>query len=164
VAARVIAPPSHWDINIVVAVATEAAKGVGSTQGMELTRNTSPYYRAWLECSDALVDQVRAGIIERDLVKVGEAMEQSTLAMHACMLAARPGLIYLQPATLAALATVRRLREQGTAVYATMDAGPHVKALCSAADADRVAAALAETPAVLRTFVARPGPDVQVRS
>jgi diphosphomevalonate decarboxylase len=59
---------------------------------------------------------------------------------------------------------VRRLRAQGIAVYATMDAGPHVKALCSARDAERVSAALAETPQVLRTFVARPGPAVSVQS
>jgi diphosphomevalonate decarboxylase len=91
-------------------------------------------------------------------------MEQSTLAMHACMMASRPGLIYFQPATLAALATVKRLRKEGVEVYATMDAGPHVKALCAAADAPRVAAALAETPMVLRTLTAHPGPDMEIRT
>jgi diphosphomevalonate decarboxylase len=161
-AAQVIAPASHWDVRIVVAVATEAAKAVSSTEGMALTESSSPYYGAWLDCSDALVAEVRTGIRERDLAKVGRAMEQSTLAMHACMLAARPGLIYLQPVTLAALATVRRLRQQGVEVYATMDAGPHVKALCAAADAERVATALANTPQVLRTFTARPGSEVVV--
>jgi diphosphomevalonate decarboxylase len=162
-AATQIAPPEHWDVCIVVAVASEVAKDVGSTEGMRHSELTSPYYRAWVDCSDALTEQVRAGILARDLVQVGEAMEQSTLAMHACMMASRPGLIYLQPATLAALATVRRLRAQERIdVYATMDAGPHVKALCRVADAERVAQALAATPHVLRTLTARPGPGVEI--
>jgi diphosphomevalonate decarboxylase len=163
-AATQIAAPNHWDVRIVVAVANEGPKDVGSTEGMTLSEKTSPYYRAWVDCSDALVAEVREGILKRDLTKVGEAMEQSTLAMHACMMASRPGLIYLQPATLAALATVRRLRKEGVEVYATMDAGPHVKALCHARDAERVAAALAETPLVLRTLTAQPGPGLEVVS
>jgi diphosphomevalonate decarboxylase len=163
-AANTVAPADHWDVRIVVAVANEGAKDVGSTEGMTLSEQTSPYYRAWVDCSDALVEEVRAGILARDLVKVGEAMEQSTLAMHACMMASRPGLIYLQPATLAALATVKQLRKEGVEVYATMDAGPHVKALCHARDAERVAAALAATPMVLRTLTARPGPGLEIVS
>jgi diphosphomevalonate decarboxylase len=162
--AKQIAPSDHWDVRIVVAVANEGAKDVGSTEGMSLSEQTSPYYRAWVDCSDALVAEVRAGILARDLTKVGEAMEQSTLAMHACMMASRPGLIYLQPATLAALATVKRLRKEGIEVYATMDAGPHVKALCHARDAERVAKALGETQLVLRTLTAQPGPGLEIVS
>lgn len=161
-AATPIAPPQHWDVRIVVAVANEGPKDVGSTEGMTLSERTSPYYRSWVDCSEALTAEVRQGILQRDLKQVGEAMEQSTLAMHACMMASRPGLIYFQPATLAALATVKRLRAEGVDVYATMDAGPHVKALCRAEDAERVARALAETPMVLRTLTAHPGPDLEI--
>jgi diphosphomevalonate decarboxylase len=161
--AKTVAPADHWDVRIVVAVANEGPKDVGSTEGMTLSEQTSPYYKAWVESSDKLVEEVRAGILARDLVKVGEAMEQSTLAMHACMMASRPGLIYLQPATLAALATVKQLRKEGVDVYATMDAGPHVKALCHARDAERVAAALAATPMVLRTLTAHPGGALEIK-
>jgi len=163
-AARRVAGPEHWDVRIVVAVANEGAKDVGSTEGMTLSEKTSPYYRAWVDCSDALTAEVRAGVLAKDLTKVGEAMEQSTLAMHACMMASRPGLLYWQPATLAALATVKRLRKEGVEVYATMDAGPHVKALCHAADAARVAVALADSPSVLRTLTAQPGPDMEIHT
>jgi diphosphomevalonate decarboxylase len=163
-AARQVAPADHWDVRVVVAVANEGEKDVGSTEGMTLSEQTSPYYRAWVDCSDKLVEEVRAGILARDLTKVGEAMEQSTLAMHACMMASRPGLIYLQPATLAALSTVKRLRKEGIEVYATMDAGPHVKALCHAQDAERVAAALQDTPMVLRTLMARPGAALEIKT
>jgi diphosphomevalonate decarboxylase len=162
-AATSIAPRSHWEVRIVVAVINEGPKEVGSTEGMTLSANTSPYYDAWVKASDALVTEVREGVLQKDLTKVGEAMEQSTLAMHACMMASRPGLLYFQPGTLAAFATIKQLRKEGVPVYATMDAGPHVKALCHAEDAYKIAAALEKTPQVLRTILTQPGEGVEVR-
>ena len=35
----------------------------GSTEGMSRSEETSPYYRAWVECSDILVNEVRDGIL-----------------------------------------------------------------------------------------------------
>ena len=161
-AASPLFAPSHWAVRIVVAVADEGPKATGSTDGMEHTRRTSPYYDAWVSAAPALCAEVKRGIAARELVQVGEAMEQSTLAFHACAMAAAPGLVYLQPVTLAALATIRQLRKDGLAVYATMDAGPHVKALCAAEDASRVARALEATPGVLRTILASPGEGLHV--
>jgi diphosphomevalonate decarboxylase len=57
---------------------------------------------------------------------------------------------------------VRELRANGLQVYATMDAGPHVKALCRAADTQAVSHALSQAPGVLRTLQARPGPGVEL--
>jgi diphosphomevalonate decarboxylase len=161
-AASSIAEPDHWALAIVVAVTSEGRKDVGSTDGMGRTRETSPYYSSWVEAAPRLATEVREGLRGRDLERVGRAMEQSTLAMHACGFAADPGIIYLKPATLAALELVRTLRSGGLGVWATMDAGPHVKALCLASDAERVAAALQEAPGVLRTILTRPGPGVEI--
>ncbi|MEY4583035.1 MAG: hypothetical protein RL701_7738 [Pseudomonadota bacterium] len=163
-AAHVIHEPSYMPVSIVVAVTAEGRKAVGSTDGMTHTRLTSPYYEAWVEAAPKLADEVRAGFVARDLGRIGRAMEQSTLAMHACGLAAGPGLAYWQPATLAAFLRVRELRDSGLEVYATMDAGPHVKALCRASDALAVSKALSEVPGVLRTLLASPGPGVEVSS
>ena len=160
--AHVLFPPEHFDLAIVVAVTAEGRKSVGSTDGMTHTRDTSPYYEAWVRSAPALADEVRAGLERRELVRIGEAMEQSTLAMHACGMAAGPGLLYWQPATLAAFQRVRELRTEGVTVFATMDAGPHVKALCRAGDVTRVAGALEAVPGVLRTLRATPGPGVQL--
>lgn len=162
-AARQIAPASHWDIRVVVALAARGRKKVGSTGGMTHTERTSPYYDAWLAVAPRLTREVKRAVLARDLARLGPALEQSALAMHACAIAARPGVVYWQPPTLEALATVRRLRdERGIAVFATMDAGPHVKAVCLATDARRVARALAQTPGVLGTLIARPGGPLEV--
>jgi diphosphomevalonate decarboxylase len=161
--AHSVAPADHWALCIVVAVTSEGRKSVGSTDGMTHTKLTSPYYEPWVSAAPRLADEVRAGLLARDFARVGRAMEQSTLAMHACALAADPGLLYFQPATLAAFAKVRELRADGVAqVYATMDAGPHVKVLCHAADAAAVSRALAGVPGVLRTLLAAPGGGVEL--
>jgi hypothetical protein len=66
--------------------------------------------------------------------------ERSALAMHASALAA--GVVFVNGATLAALAEVRRCAvTAGLSTYATIDAGPHLKCLVRTADAEAAAAA-----------------------
>ncbi|MGB5284101.1 MAG: diphosphomevalonate decarboxylase [Polyangiales bacterium] len=161
-AARQVAPPEHWNLRLVVALTEPGQKKVGSTEGMERSRKTSPYYQAWLEQAPKWSRKIKRAIKERELDTLGAAMEQSTLAFHCCAITSDPPIIYWAPATLAALATVRGLRERGVSVWATMDAGPHVKALCAASDASRVRQALVRTEGVTRSWVAKPGPDVEV--
>jgi diphosphomevalonate decarboxylase len=164
-AARQVAPPEHWALRVIVAVTSEGKKAVGSTSGMLHTARTSPYYPSWVALSPALATQVREGLLARDLAQVGAAMEHSTFAMHASAMAAAPWLLYLRPATLAVFDRVRAMREQeAVGVWATADAGPHVKALCHAKDAERVEHALAQVPGVLRTIVAEPGEGVEIAS
>jgi diphosphomevalonate decarboxylase len=164
-AAQQIAPPEHWPLRIVVAVTSEGRKAIGSTAGMLHTARTSPYYASWIDAAPRLAAQVREGIMSRDLARVGSAMEQSTLAMHACAMAAAPAIIYFRPATLAVLQCVRELRDdQQIPVWATADAGPHVKALCHVSDAPRVERALAQTEGVLRTLLCEPGEGVEIAS
>jgi diphosphomevalonate decarboxylase len=163
--ARPLAPPEHWPLRIVVAVTSEGRKAKGSTDGMTHTALTSPYYGSWVDAAPRLFQQIRAGILARDLPAVGTAMEQSTLAMHACAMAGAPGLIYFRPATLAALETVRALRDDDhVPVWATADAGPHVKALCHVSDVERVKPKLEATPGVLRTIVCEPGAGVELEA
>jgi diphosphomevalonate decarboxylase len=157
-AALPLCDPSHWDLRVIVAVITEARKPVGSRAGMGHSRQTSPYWHAWLEVAPRLWSTIRAAILARDMALLGPAIEQSFTAMHALAFTSSPATIYFEPGSIAALHTIRRLRSEGVSVWATMDAGPHVKAICSADDAARVEKALGETPGVLRTLHARPGP------
>ena len=157
-----IAPADHLPLVVVIAVATEAAKGVASTAGMAHTAGTSPYYAAWLAHAPRLFADARAALLARDLPALGEAAEASALAMHASAIAAVPGLVYWTGATVEALATVRRLRAEGVGAWATIDAGPHVKTLCAPDDAPRVRDALAATAGVRRVLEAHPGPGARL--
>jgi diphosphomevalonate decarboxylase len=153
--ARPVAPPDHLPLAVIVCVTTEARKAVGSTDGMRRTMAESPYARAWLEEAPRLHARLRDALLARDFPELGALAEASSLAMHACAIAA--GVTYWNGATLEALAAVRALRAAGIGAFASIDAGPHVKVLTLVADAARVAAAMKEAPGVLRLIEARPG-------
>jgi diphosphomevalonate decarboxylase len=157
-AAEPVAPADHFDLRVVVAVTTEAAKDVSSTNGMQHTADTSPYYPAWVEDAPRLFARIHAAVLARDLEALGVAAEASALRMHASAVAAAPAIVYWSPATLGALATVRGLRARGVAAWSTIDAGPHVKVLTTAGDEAEVTRALLATAGVLRTLATRPGP------
>jgi diphosphomevalonate decarboxylase len=146
-----------WDVRLVVALTSAEAKAIGSTEAMERTARTSPYYAAWIASVDDDLTEARAAVARRDLERLGVVAERSALRMHASALAADPGILYWNPATLAAIATVRALRAGGVPAFFTIDAGPHVKVLCATADAPAVVNALSTTPGVLRTVVASSG-------
>jgi diphosphomevalonate decarboxylase len=147
-----------FPVRMVIAVTALGPKETGSTEGMRHTLATSPYYGAWVSSAPALFAEIEAAVRARDLESLGAAMEQSALAMHASMLAARPALVYFAPATLRAMERVRALRKSGTLAFYTMDAGPHVKVLCAPADAERVAHALGGVEGVERVIVSGAGP------
>jgi len=152
---RPVAPLDHWDLRMVVAVVDAGRKKVGSTEGMERSRTTSPYYQAWVDTAEADVEEGTAAVLARDLKRLGTVMEQSTLKMHAAMHTAWPPLLYWQPGTVACLHAVHGLRNRGIGAWATMDAGPQVKVLCTPDDAEAVAEAL--RPHAERVHVLSPG-------
>ncbi|PXX71787.1 diphosphomevalonate decarboxylase [Nocardia tenerifensis] len=130
------------DPALVVAVVDHASKAVSSRDAMRRTVATSPFYRPWADSSEIDLVEMQKAIARQDLPAVGEIAERNALGMHASMLAARPGIRYLSPQSIAVLDAVLALRADGVAAYATIDAGPNVTVLCARADAARVTAAL----------------------
>ena len=141
-----------WPLDVVVAIVSDAAKQVSSSLGMERSRRTSPFYAAWLESTGDDFAAARNAVLARDFSALATIAESSCLKLHALMLSTQPALLYWRPATLACIATVRRLQERGAPVFFTIDAGPQVKAVCLPGEGGAVAAALAATPGVLRVL------------
>jgi diphosphomevalonate decarboxylase len=83
-------------------------------------------------------------------------MEANALAMHALMLATRPGLLYWSPGTVALLHAVRAWREEGVGAWATMDAGPHVCFLARREDLEMVAGLAGDVQGVRDVLVGLP--------
>lgn len=158
-----IAPPDHWSLRVVIAVTREGPKEIGSTDGMRHTARTSPFYPAWVESAPLLFVRIRDAVLRRDFEALGVAAEESALRMHATSIAACPALLYWTGATVTVLEEVRRLRAQGIAAFATIDAGPHVKVITTPEDESRVARAVEQAPGVIRTIAARPGSDAALR-
>lgn len=144
-------------LRMVIAVTQTAPKKVASTQGMLSTQRTSPFYAAWRSAAPRIYADLRSALARGELERVGEAMEHSTLCMHATMLAAAPAIVYWKPQTVSAMSCVRDLRAAGTFAYFTMDAGPHVKVLTLAGDAERVRRELETVPGVHHVIVSAAG-------
>lgn len=142
---------------VIAVVGGGAPKTHGSRDAMEHCAATSPLYAGWVACVDGDLRAAEAAIAARDLEALGVVTEGSALAMHAAAIASRPTVLYWQPPTLAAMAEVRELRARGVGAWATMDAGPHVKVLTTAADSAAVAAAMAAVPGVTAVTTSTPG-------
>jgi diphosphomevalonate decarboxylase len=155
-----VAPPGKIDLRILVCVTTEAPKAVSSRAGMNLTAERSPYYDAWVVTAPNIHRQLKAALLEGDLPKLGDLAEQSALAMHASAFAA--GVVYVSGATLDVYAEVQKLRKEGIGAWATMDAGPHLKCIVSAADASKLTTRLRGVSGVLRVIEARAGEGAHV--
>ncbi|MFC3105933.1 diphosphomevalonate decarboxylase [Salinisphaera aquimarina] len=149
---------SEWPLDVVVAITEREAKKVDSSAGMSDLDTRSDYFDAWVSHSEDDLAGMRDAIAARDFSTLGELTEYSCLKMHGLMLSTRPGLLYWNAATVAAMHAVRGLREDGVPVYFTIDAGPQVKALCQPADTARVATALQQVPGVLETRTSALGP------
>lgn len=141
-----------WPLRVAVAITSTAEKAVGSTEGMNRTADTSPYQRAWIDTQEADLAEARAAIAARDFRRLADISEFSCLKMHALAMAAKPGLVYWNAATVAAMHEVRRLRAAGVPVFFTIDAGPQLKAICLPEAAAQVATMLREVPGVLNVL------------
>ncbi len=160
--AEQIAPAEHWPLEICVGIASESEKAIGSTEGMELSRTTSPYYDAWLAGNDQDIADAEQMVITRDFEKLAELSEFSCLKMHALALASRPGLLYWSGATVEAMHCLRDLRAAGVPVFFTIDAGPQIKAVCAPGYGDRVAEALQSVNGIRRVIRCGLGCGVRV--
>ncbi len=147
-----------WDVAMVVAVISSSKKSIGSTGGMVHTRDTSPYYPAWVARSKEVYARLKEGVNARDFTEVAEAMEHSTRMMHATMMTAEPPVLYLRGATVDLMHEVAARRRAGEPVAYTMDAGPNVKVFTLGSHVDSVRAFLSDAPGVESVIVCRPGP------
>ncbi len=151
-----------WPLEVIVAVTDESPKPVPSSDGMERSRTTSPFYAAWCESTETDFATACQAVIERDFDTLARIAEHSCLKLHALMLSSRPALVYWNPATVAAMDAVRQLQDAGTPVFFTIDAGPQVKAVCAPGYGEVVADALARVAGVVRTATSGLGPGAHV--
>lgn len=161
--AEPIAGAADWDLAMTLCVVDGGGrKAVSSREAMNACRATSPLYEPWLASVPADLREAEAAIVVKDFERLGAVTERSTLTMHASALAARPGICFWTPATIACMNAVKKLRAGGTLAFFTMDAGPHVKVLSAAADSTAVAAALGDIDGVSQMILARPGPGARI--
>jgi len=143
-----ICPAGAWPLAVAVAITEPGPKPVGSTEAMEISRETSPFYSNWVVAQPQDLATARAAIEGRDFGQLAAIAEHNCLKMHSVMWASRPPIVYWNAATMRCLQTVRRLQGEGAEVFFTIDAGPQVKAVCRPEVLGDVEAALRGTAGV----------------
>jgi diphosphomevalonate decarboxylase len=153
-----------WPLSVVVAITEKGPKPVGSTEAMEISRETSPFYASWIEQQPRDLGAAREAIAARDFAALAAVSEHNCLKMHSIMWASRPPIVYWNAATMRCLQTVRELQGDGLGVFFTMDAGPQVKAVCLPEHGDEVAAALRATDGVTEIMTTGLGEGARLES
>lgn len=147
VASQVL-PADAWDLRVVIAINSESRKATSSTEGMRISRETSHFYDAWLGSTHSAFYTALGAVQGMDFENLANIAEASCRNLHALMLSSNPPLVYWNETTLRCLDLIARMREKGVGVFYTVDAGPHVKAVCEASAAAEVERGLARIQGV----------------
>ena len=142
-----VAPAEHWDLRDVVAILQEQAKEVSSREGHERALS-SPYFEPRQKLLPGRLETVTQAILERDFPALAQTVEEEAIDLHLIAMSSHPPIFYWQPGTLEVLAAIRRLRQEGVEVCATMDAGANVHMICTPESEATVAEVIGALPDV----------------
>ncbi|MEM7049691.1 MAG: diphosphomevalonate decarboxylase [Acidobacteriota bacterium] len=146
--AEQILPSDHWPLHDLVAIVETGPKAVSSLDGHRAC-HSSPHFARRLTELPRRLEEVRRGLRERDIERLGPVIEEEAIELHLIAMSSRPAIFYWTPATLEVLAAVRNLRhDAGLPVYATMDAGANVHVLCPPGHDEEADARLEALPGV----------------
>lgn len=159
-----LAAAEDWPLDVIVAITETGPKAIGSSEAMEISRKTSPFYSNWLDQQEADLDSARQAIAQRDFAALGSVAEHNCLKMHSVMWASRPPLVYWNAATMRCMQAIRQLQDDGCGVFFTIDAGPQLKAVCLPEDAAHVHKALAAIGGVHELMRSGLGPAARLIS
>lgn len=154
--------PEAWPLDVIVAITAEHAKSIGSSEAMQLTAGTSPFYGAWLNSHGDDMLLAKQALSDRDFEKLAAVSESNCLKMHAAIMTSQPPILYWLPATLAVIESVQQMRSAGIPAFFTIDAGPQVKVVCEPSASAEVARRLAEIPGVIRTISTKVGGEPRI--
>ncbi len=129
---------------MIILVISDQKKAISSREGMKRCVETASNFTDWVDQSAKDFQAMQTYLAAGDFEAVGQLTEENALAMHSTTKASQPSFTYLTPATEAAMARVRDLRQAGERCYFTMDAGPNVKVLCLEEDLERLTAIFAK--------------------
>ena len=145
--AESFAAQDHWDLVDVIALVSRRHKHVGSTAG-HATAASSVLQRARVATAEERLRAAKRAILARDFAAFARVVEEDSNLMHSVMMTSKPPLFYWQPLSLMVMQAVRRWRiDEALQVCYTLDAGPNVHCICTAAAANEVASRLKDLAA-----------------
>ncbi|ALB28919.1 diphosphomevalonate decarboxylase [Companilactobacillus heilongjiangensis] len=149
------------DLALLSVVINKHSKKISSTMGMENSVKSSPFYPNWVTLVSSEIKEIKQAIAQKDLQKIGEISEHNAMSMHALTLSADPSFTYFAPETIRIIQLIQELRRKGLFAYATIDAGPNVKIICTKESLPKVQTYIEQQLSDVTTVVANIGPGIQ---
>lgn len=137
--AEPIEVPKEWDLRVLLAfVGDLKMKKVSTTEGMALTKETSPYYEVGVREAGNNLKRLRRALERGDWGGFGQVVEDECYRLHILCMTTQPNLLYWTGETVAIFQRMLELREEGVEGFFTVDAGPHVHVVCQTKDMGRI--------------------------
>ena len=153
--------PDWWDLRDLCVVLSARPKEMPTAQGHRLA-TAHPFMPARQQGLPRRIAALGAALAQRDIEVFGQLVEQEAYETQAIMLSSEPPCLVLLPSTVSFLREVRHWREDGLAVYVTLDAGPNPHLICEGSDAGAVLERIAALAPDAEVLHCRPGPGVQL--
>ncbi len=115
-----------------------STKKISSRNAMINCAATSPLFKQWVQQAEVDLINIQTNIMQKYFGKFGEIIEDNAHAMHACMAASIPAIIYSDAITENNLFAIKQLRKDGIEIYATQDAGANVKCVFMKSDVPKI--------------------------
>jgi len=149
------------DLTLLSVVIDQHSKKISSTVGMENSVKSSPFYSNWVTLVSSEIEEIKQAIAKKDIQKIGEISEHNAMSMHALTLSADPSFTYFAPETIQILQLIQELRQKGVFAYATIDAGPNVKIICTKESIKKVQTYIEQQLSNVTAVVANIGSGIQ---
>ncbi len=126
-------PHDYWELRDILVITESSKKKIATTEGMEKI-STSPFANKRLRGVIDKIKTVKKALASKNFRMLGEAIEEEAINMHAVMMTQKPPLYYWNGVTMEIIGAVQEWRNEGIAVYFTIDAGPTVHLICEGKD------------------------------
>ncbi len=126
--AEQISDENHWkEFRIITAIASEAPKLIGSTDGMKRTTETSKLYPQRLKILPEITEKAIAAVKEKDSESLFRIAMAESNNLHAVMMDSWPPIIYLNDTSKSIISSIHSINESAGEIIAgyTFDAGPN---------------------------------------
>jgi len=155
--------PDEWNLRVLLVMAEDtSAKKVSTTEGMALSKATSPYYNLGVEEAKKNIERLKIAMNNGDWTAFGKVVEDECYRLHSICMTTTPNLLYWRGITIEIFQEMYKLREQGVEAFFTVDAGPHVHIVVRSQDVSIVKEKLEKINGIKTVIDCKIGPSAQV--
>ncbi len=126
-----IALKETWeDLILGIIIIDRRKKYISSSQAMNLSVETSFFYKSWQEKSTLDCKKIISSIKAKSFLEFGQLVENNSLSLTSLMLSTYPPILYISTSTLKTIKKIWYIREkENIPIFFTQDAGPNIKLL-----------------------------------